>query len=195
MTEVTNQLPSASAVFGLQNRKIDKEVASKGLWCEVDRDAKGYVIEMLVLSTDVAKDFQTELTSWMSDRFQKQGKGYKDMQEFIMKDKATREAMQKVSAKLASKYLVKGWRTFCPTLDENGNMSFDEETGDVVGFYAEMDGATVISNGEEWLKFNTGACERVLKDMPHWTTEVTSFAQDDENFYVKKVADKSSIAA
>jgi hypothetical protein len=84
---------------------------------------------------------------------------------------------------------------FLPILDENSNPQFDEETGDPVGYYAQDNGVDVISDGKEWLKFNSGTAHAVMTSNSEWVGKVVSYAQDKANYRTEQVKDKSSIAA
>lgn len=189
-------LPSAADVFNLGALKVDKSKAASGQWMEVERAPNGLsYIELLVVSTEAAKQYSAEIGEWATTRFEKQGAGHKDLAGFFSKNVAAREAFEKETARLVARHLVKGWRMFLPTLDANGNPQFNDETGDVVGAYV-MDGeATVISDGKEWLKFNSGTAHVVFSTNPEWVGKVVAYAQDKHNYRTEQVKDKSSIAA
>jgi hypothetical protein len=200
MTDVTQSaiaaLPSAADVFNLSDLKIDKVAASNGKWMEVERAPNGLTyIELLVVSTDSAKAYNAEIGEWATNRFEKQGGGQKDMAGFFAKNVAAREAFEKETARLCARHLVKGWRQFYPTMDVNGNPQFNDETGDVIGTFLQDGEANVISDGKNWLKFNSGTAHAVLTSNPEWVGKVVSFAQDKGNYRAEQVKDKSSIAA
>jgi hypothetical protein len=200
MTDITQAvsavLPAADSVFNLSDLKIDKTVASAGKWMEVERAPNGLTyIELLVISTDAAKAYNSEVREWATNRFEKHGSGQKDMASFFAKNSAASEAFTKETARLCAKHLVKGWRQFYPTLDANGNPQFDEETGDVVGTFLQDNGVNVISDGNSWLKFNSGTAHAVLSSNDEWVGKIAAFAQDKNNYRAEQVKDKSSIAA
>lgn len=189
MSDILDNLPSASAVCNLRSISTDKEAAANGVWTMVHSEGD-YKMEFKVGSTTASKSYQRALAEYGEKMQGKHGGRLKASQIDI-------DAFNRKRAEWASEFLVKGWRTFIPTLDENG-ATIQTPSADGVSLQIKGDYKPVISDGKEWLRFNRGAAEAVLKSNPEILDAVMRFAEDSSNFYavnVEEAADKSSLAA
>lgn len=189
MSDFMDQLPSASSVCNLTAVRIDKSAAANGVWTEVldEGDTK---IEFKVASSGQNKAYQKAMAEYVDKLQGKKGK-------FKASD-IDQDAFNRKRAAWAAEYIVKGWRTFIPERDENGSVVMIQSEDEDMGMVAKGNYFPVISDGQEWLRFNTGAVEAVLKANTELLTTVMGFADDTTNFYeinVEEAVDKSSIAA
>jgi hypothetical protein len=184
------QLPAASSVCNLTAVRIDKNAATGGVWTEVLQEGNTK-IEFKVASSSQNKAYGKAMAEYV-DKLQGKKSG-----KFKASD-IDQDAFNRKRAGWAAEYIVKGWRTFIPELDANGSVVMVDSGDPDVGMVPKGNYFPVISDGTEWLRFNSGAVENVLKANTELLSTVMNFADDNSNFYsvnVEESADKSSITA
>lgn len=189
MSDFLDQLPSASSVCNLTAVRIDKQAAANGVWTEVLSEG-ATKSEFKIASSTQNKAYQKAMAEYVDKLQGKKGK-------FKASD-IDQDAFNRRRAEWAAEHLIKGWRTFIPDRDENGSVIMVQSADEDLGMVPKGNYFPVISDGKDWLRFNTGAVEAVLKANTELLGTVMSFADDTSNFYevnVEEAVEKSNIAA
>lgn len=185
-------IPEARNIFGLHNRKVDKNSAANGIWCEMPGVEGEYRIEFRVRHVDHAKGYNDALAEWNKVQ-EKKGKPITDL---------PLATVQKKLANLISEHLVAGWRTFIPKFDESGQPVYkevpvDPDDPDCEETEMVVEGGYInkISDGEKTIGFTPANCAVALLNDSEWLTAIRNASGDRSQYTVEKAADKSSFAA